>query len=61
MNAFDERDRYLGYREAHLDRPAHQVNLEAVAHRFDIFQPDFPKGAGAVNTVSSGYVAQWNA
>jgi hypothetical protein len=58
MSALDERDRHLGYREALLDRPADQVDLEAVAHRFDIFQPRFPQGAVAVSTVSSGYVAQ---
>jgi hypothetical protein len=61
MSAVDERDRYLGCREARLDRPPDQVDLEAVTHRFDIFQPDFPQGAGTVSAVSSGYVAQWNA
>lgn len=58
MSAVDERDRYLGYHEARLDRPPGQVDLEGVAHRFDILQPDLPQGAGAVSTVSAGYVAQ---
>ena len=58
MSALDEGDGYLGHREIRLDRPPDQIDLEAVAHGFDIFQPDFPQGAGVVSAISAGYVAQ---
>jgi Cellulase (glycosyl hydrolase family 5) len=60
VSALDERDRYLGDRQSCLDRPPDQVDLEAVAHRFDFFQSDLRQGAGTVGTVSAGYIPQWN-
>ena len=36
MSSLDEGDRNLGRRQACLDRPPGQVNLEAIAHGFDV-------------------------